>query len=86
MKPREKKKRIAGRKDGKHDLNAPISQEDFANIIGQPQQTISKLCKYGVLGPGGTFREWFFQWDRFMKGRIFERQSWEGLAKVNGDR
>jgi hypothetical protein len=85
MEKREKKKRVARQQNREHDNNAPISQEDFGILIGESQQVVSKLCKYSVLSPGGTFRDWMIQWDRFMKGRIFQRQGWLGLARICGD-
>jgi hypothetical protein len=49
-------------------------------MIGRPQQDVSKLILFGILSPNGTFKKWFVQYDRFMKGQIFARKGWQGLA------
>jgi hypothetical protein len=83
MKIRPKKRRIKSQDE--INMNAPISQEDFGKMVSEPQQTVSKLYRYGVLGPKGTAREWLVQYDRFMKGRIYQRQGWLGLARICGE-
>jgi hypothetical protein len=62
------------------DLDKPMNQEQFGEMIGCPQQDVSKLIRFGILSPNGTFNEWFVQYDRFMKGQIFARKGWQGLA------
>ncbi len=75
-----KKKRIAHQ--AKFDPHKPISQEQFGLLTDIPQQTVSKLARYSVLSPRGSFIEWSVQYDRFMKGQIFARRGWEGLAAI----
>ena len=80
MKTRPKKRRVKSQDE--IDTDTPISQEDFGRMINEPQQNISKLYRYGVLGPKGTAREWLVQYDRFMKGQIFAKHGWLGLARI----
>ena len=64
------------------EFDKPINQEQFGEMIGLPQQDVSKLIRFGVLSPNGTFNDWFREYERFMKGRIFEIKGWQGLALV----
>ena len=62
------------------EFDKPINQEQFGEMLGRPQQDVSKLIRFGILSPNGMFNEWFVQYDRFMKGQIFARKGWQGLA------
>jgi hypothetical protein len=79
------KKRIASQRH-KSEPSGPISQEDFANIVGETQQFISRLCRFSVLSPNGTLRDWSIQYLRFQFGIIYARRGWKGLAIAWGDR
>jgi hypothetical protein len=73
-----KKKRVP--RTDNFNLDQPINQEDFASMIGLSQQNVSKLIRFGVLSPEGTFGNWVREYDRFVKGQCFARRGWQGLA------
>lgn len=79
----KRKRRIAHQDD--IDFDRPMAQEDFGRMVGEPQQTISKLCRYNVLSPGGSARDWTRDYIRFMFGQIYARHGWAGLARALGD-
>jgi len=87
MKAKTKKKRRIASQRGEDDMdiNAPISQEDFANMIGETQQFVSRLCHFSVLNPEGKFHDWNVQYIRFQMGRIYANRGWKGLAIAAGD-
>ena len=58
-----KKKRV--RRTTEVNLDKPMSQEQFAALIGVSQQEVSRLVRYSVLGPECTAAEWSRQYLRF---------------------
>lgn len=44
------------------NLNVQMSQEDFGELIGVSQQTVSSLLNRGALSPGGSARQWLHQY------------------------
>ena len=75
-----KRPRIAKR--DQIDMDKPINQEQFARMIGIPQQDVSRLAEYCVLSPNGTATDWTREYMRFMMGQIFARHGWLGLARM----
>lgn len=64
------------------DLRKKMTQEEFGKIVGLSQQEISKLYRYQVLAHDGDFGTCILQYFAFLKGKIFARRGWVGLADV----
>ena len=44
------------------DTSKPVTQKRFADLVGVTQQTVSDLCRRGVLGQGDSMGEWIHQY------------------------
>lgn len=82
----KKRARSGSRSDSRERIilkpRRKITQEEFGKIVGLSQQEISKLYRYQILAHDGNFRIWTLQYHAFLKGQIFARQGWVGLADV----
>ena len=83
---RKKRARPGTRSDAREriipEIKRKTTQEEFGRIVGLSQQEISKLYRYNVLAPDGDFGTWTLQYFAFLRGQIFTRRGWTGLADV----
>jgi hypothetical protein len=84
-KQKTKRRRVLRQDRDSIDFNKPISQAQFGELVGIPQQEVSQLCFFEVLSPGGSARDWNVQYLRFVMGQIFARRGWDGLRRLRGD-
>lgn len=68
------------------NLNVQMSQEDFGELIGVSQQTVSSLLNRGVLSPGVSARQWMHQYCGHIREIAAGRASPEGSAELIAER
>lgn len=68
------------------NLNVQMSQEDFGELIGVSQQTVSSLLNRGALSPGGSARQWLHQYCGHIREIAAGRISTEGSADLIAER
>lgn len=68
------------------NLNIKMSQEEFGDLIGVSQQTVSILLNREVLSSGGNARQWLQQYCGHIREIAAGRLSTEGSADLIAER
>lgn len=55
------------------DLDRPCTQEEFAELVGITQPTVSKLVTRGILIPGQTAQHWLDRYLSHLRQVIIDR-------------
>ena len=55
------------------DLDRPCTQEQFAELVGITQPTVSKLVARGILVPGQTAQHWLDRYLSHLRSVIIDR-------------
>ena len=54
-------------------LDSPCTQEEFAELVGITQPTVSKLVSRGILLEGQTARVWLHRYFTHLLGAVIDR-------------
>lgn len=68
----------------KIDFAAAISQEDFADLVGISQPSVSQLVRKGVLEPGASTLEWMHAYTARLREQALGRDEDGDLARERG--
>ena len=68
------------------DLNKPIPQSAFGELVDLTQRRVSQLLERGTLKRGGTGRQWLIQYTSHLREVAAARQSADGKLDLVAER